>query len=44
MFEIFQDERDPSRVQNLITRGWKICDTLEKLSSIEEMKVIMKET
>ena len=43
MFEVFQDERDPARMQNLISRGWKIRDVLEKLSTIEELNTIMKE-
>lgn len=43
MFEVFQDERDPARIQNLISRGWKIRDVLEKLSAIEELNTIMKE-
>lgn len=41
MFEVFQDVRDPAQVQNLISRGWKIRDVLEKLSTIEELNVIM---
>lgn len=41
MFEIFRDEKNPGRVQSLISRGWKIRDVLEKLSAVEEMKVIM---
>lgn len=41
MFEVFQDVRDPAQVENLISRGWKIRDVLEKLSTIEELNVIM---
>ena len=29
------------RVQNLILRGWKIRDVLEKLGTIEELNVVM---
>lgn len=41
MFEVFQDIRDPARVQNLISRGWKIRDVLQKLGTIEELNIIM---
>ena len=42
MFEVFGDERDSGRVQNLISRGWKVHSVLQELSSIEELNTIMK--
>ena len=42
MFEVFGDEKDSGRVQNLISRGWKVHSVLEKLSTIDELNAIMK--
>jgi hypothetical protein len=42
MFEVFGDEKDSGRVQNLISRGWKVHGVLEKLSTIDELNAIMK--
>lgn len=42
VFEVFGDERDSARVQSLISRGWKVRDVLDKLSSIEELNTIVK--
>lgn len=41
VFEAFGDERDASRIQNLVSRGWKIRDVLDKLSTIEEMNTVI---
>lgn len=41
MFEIFRDEKNPVKVQSLISRGWRVRDVLEKLNTVEEMKIFM---
>ena len=42
VFEMFGGVRDATRVQELISRGWKIRDVLEELSTTEELNAIMK--
>ena len=41
VFEVFGEERDPARVQSLISRGWRIRDVLEKLGTIEELNNVL---